>query len=166
MPFFCISSRSWNAINLKRLRKETWKIHRTRGRRWEHSSAVRQLQADDWRLPLPTRAELFRSRWSLPGVGDRSSAHRFHAAASVLSSMLQMAQLGMSSERGPESLCRGAAGWAAQGRDGMDREGMGWDRQCRGSGAGESHSPAARQHRDQASNAPAESSSTSQGIFS
>lgn len=71
MPFFCISSRSWNAINLKRLRKETWKIHRTRGRRWKHSSAVRELQADDWQLPLPTRAELFRSRWSLRGVGDR-----------------------------------------------------------------------------------------------
>ena len=71
MPFFCISFRSWNAINLKRPRKETWKIHRTRGRCWKHSSAVRELQADNWQLPLPTWAELFWSHCSLPGVGDR-----------------------------------------------------------------------------------------------
>lgn len=69
MLFFCISSRSWNAINLERVRKETWKIHRARGRRWQGSSAARELQADDWQLLLPTRAELFRSHWSLPRWG-------------------------------------------------------------------------------------------------
>lgn len=83
MLLFCISSRSWNAINLKRLRKETWKIHRTRGKCWKHSSAVRELQADAWQLPLPTQAELFQSLWSLLGVGDRvlpiaSTLQRLH----------------------------------------------------------------------------------------
>lgn len=69
MPFFCISFRSWNAINLKRLRKETWKIHRTRGRCWKHSRAVWELQAGDWQLPLPTWEELFQSHWSCHAWG-------------------------------------------------------------------------------------------------
>jgi len=42
-----------------------------KGRCWKHSSAVPELQADDWQLPLPTLAELFWSRWSLLGVEDR-----------------------------------------------------------------------------------------------
>lgn len=110
MPFFCISFRSWNAINLKRLRKETWKIHRTRGRCWKHSSAVQELQADDWQLPLPTWAELFQSCWSLPGSGGQSSAHRFHAAASALSSMLKHHSLGRAAgaARTPVPTCRSA----------------------------------------------------------
>lgn len=69
MPFFCISFRSWNAINLKRLRKETWKTHRTRGRCWKHSRAVWELQAGDWQLPLPTWEELFQCHWSCRAWG-------------------------------------------------------------------------------------------------
>lgn len=89
----CISSRSWNAINLKRLRKETWKTRGAQGRCWERSgrmagsclcqpgpdgvrdAASRALPRSSTPQHLPSSSAPCSAMGALPGLGLIQGLH-------------------------------------------------------------------------------------------